>query len=177
MAFIHSALMASFIGLVLYGALSDARELRIPNWLSLSLLALFFPMALVAGLSVEIIAWHLAAGLAMLMIGILLFALGWFGGGDAKLMAACALWMGWPVAGLFAVWVIIVGGVLSLFVIFLRKGLGMWPDRLVRAARGLFEPGKAVPYGIAISAAALIVIPRMDVLPQNWATAIAFILG
>lgn len=177
MAFLHSALMIAFVGLVLYGALSDARELRIPNRLSLALLVLFFPTALVAGIGIEVLAWHLIAGVALLVLGFGLFALGLFGGGDAKLMSACALWVGWDQIGYFALWVVIVGGVLSLLVILLRKGLGLWPNWLVSRAQGLFEPGKAVPYGIAISAGALIQLPHMAVVPQSWVTAIAFIVG
>ncbi len=50
MAFVQSALMATYIALVCYGAWSDARALRIPNSVSLVLLAAFIPMALVAGI-------------------------------------------------------------------------------------------------------------------------------
>ncbi|MBL4615591.1 MAG: prepilin peptidase [Magnetovibrio sp.] len=177
MGFLHSGLMAAFIGLVLYAAWSDARELRIPNKLSLALLVLFFPTALIAGIGMEQMAWHLIAGVALLVLGFVLFALGLFGGGDAKLMSACALWLGWDQIGHFALWVVIIGGVLSLLVILLRKGLGMWPNWLVSRAQGLFEPGKSVPYGIAISIGALIQVPRSAAWPQNWSTAIEFIIG
>lgn len=174
---LHSALMIGFIGLVLYAAWSDARELRIPNGVSLALLVLFFPMALVVGLGLETIAWHLIAGAMVLVVGFALFALGWFGGGDAKLMAACAVWIGWDQVGYFAIAVVLVGGVLSLLVILLRKGLGIWPDWLVSRAQGLFEPNEAVPYGIAISTGALIQLPYLAVWPQSWTTTIAFIMG
>lgn len=177
MGFVHSALMLAFVALVLYGAWSDARELRIPNWLSLALLALFFPTALVAGVPMMDITWHLAAGVALLVVGFALFAFGLFGGGDAKLMSACALWVGWDLIPFFAIAVVIVGGILSILVIVLRKGLGFWPDWLVRRAQGLFEPGKAVPYGIAISAGALIMMPKMAVLPESWLTLFALIKG
>lgn len=177
MAFIQSLLMAAYIGLVAYGAWSDARELRIPNWVSLALLALFFPMALVSGMALDALALHLGVGLAMLVFGFVLFALGLFGGGDAKLLSACALWVGWPQAVWFMVAVILVGGVLSLFVIGLRKGLGFWPDWLVASAKGLFEPNKAVPYGIAIAAGAIAVTPRMDVFPELWREIFILIVG
>ena len=92
-------------------------------------------------------------------------------------MSACALWVGWDLLVPFAVWVVIVGGVLSVLVILLRKGLGFWPDWLVRRAQGLFEPGKAVPYGIAIAAGALIVTPRMDTVPPMWGDVFTWIVG
>ena len=46
------------------------------------------------GLGAWDILYHVAAGLAVLAFGVLLFIPGWFGGGDAKLMAAIALWIG-----------------------------------------------------------------------------------
>jgi len=174
---LHSALMLAYVVLVVYGAWSDARALRIPNWVSLALLVAFFPAALVAGLALETVAWHLACGVGVLVVGIVLFAFGLFGGGDAKLLAACALWVGWPQMYWLIAVVILVGGVLSILVILLRKGLGLWPDWLVAAARGLFEPGKAVPYGIAIATGALIVLPTMDVFPPLWRDLFAFIVG
>lgn len=177
MDLIQPLLVAVFIALVLYGAWSDARELRIPNWLSLSLLALFFPAAVSAGLAMEVLTWHLIAGVLMLVLGFALFAAGVFGGGDAKLMSACALWLGWDLLLPFAVAVVLIGGALSILVILLRKGVGMWPDWLVRCAIGLFEPGKAVPYGIAISAGAVILAPRMDTFPPAWREIMALIWG
>lgn len=170
MSAIHSAMMAAYVALVLYGAWSDARSLRIPNGVSLALLGVFVPTALVAGLGLEAMAWHVAAGALVLVVGIALFAFGLFGGGDAKLLAAVALWVGWSdlLPLIFAV--ALVGGVLSLAVILLRKGLGRWPDWLVKSAEGLFAANKAVPYGIAIAIGAMIVVPRMDVLPSGWKT-------
>lgn len=177
MTLLQSLLMAVYIAVVLYGAWSDARELRIPNWVSLVLLAVFVPQALISGIGLEAIAWHLGAGVLILIVGFALFALGLFGGGDAKLLAACALWVGWDPLLHFIVAVTVVGGILSLAVVLLRKGLGMWPNWLVHSAEGLFVPNKAVPYGIAIAAGAMIVVPLMDVLPPSWREIAAFIVG
>ncbi|MEG3617958.1 prepilin peptidase [Magnetovibrio sp. PR-2] len=157
-----------FVVLMLYAAWSDARFLRIPNWLSMTLLVVFFPTVLAAGLPMEAIAWHFGAGVAVLVAGFVLFAIGLLGGGDAKLLAVCALWLGidqvlWLLAA-----VVLIGGVLSIAVILLRKGLGLWPDWLVRHLKGLFEPNAAVPYGIAITAGALLVFPRADLFAPGW---------
>jgi len=170
--------MLVYVALVLYGAWSDARALRIPNWVSLALLAAFVPAALAAGIGLEATAWHLGAGVLVLVCGFTLFAFGMIGGGDAKLLAAAALWVGWG-AGLiyFIVWVALLGGVLSLGVVLLRKGLGLWPDWLVKRAEGLFAPNRAVPYGLAIAAGALITVPKMDMLPESWVTLARLIVG
>ncbi|MCR4377026.1 MAG: prepilin peptidase [Rhodospirillales bacterium] len=177
MAFVQSALMATYIALVCYGAWSDARTLRIPNSVSLALLVAFIPMALVAGIGLEAAAWHLGVGVVVLVIGFVLFAFGLFGGGDAKLMAAAALWVGWNQVLFFIFAVVLTGGVLSVLVVLLRKGLGLWPDWLVRSAEGLFTPNKAVPYGVAIAVGAMFTVPRMDVLPESWNFLARFILG
>ena len=177
MSIAHSMLMAAYLALVCYGAWGDARTLRIPNTVSLAMLVAFVPAAVVAGIGLEAIAWHLAAGAVVLVVGFTLFALGYFGGGDAKLMAAAALWVGWNELPFFIFAVVLVGGVLSLMVILLRKGLGMWPQWLVKSAEGLFTPNKAVPYGIAIAAGALLTVPRMALLPESWLTAVQLIIG
>ncbi len=168
---------AAYLGLILTGAWTDARELRIPNWISLSLLALFVPAALVGGLTMETIALHFAGALGVLVIGFALFAFGFFGGGDAKLMAAVGLWVGWGNLPWFAISVILFGGVLALGVVGLRRGLGLWPDWLVRSAAGLFEENKAIPYGIAITAGAILTLPKMALLPENWRLVINALIG
>ncbi len=168
MVALHSILMFLYVAFVLYAAWSDARELHIPNWVSLALLAAFLPIAVIADLGLETIAWHGAAGLLLLAAGFTLYALGYFGGGDAKLMAVCALWVGWDTLFLFILVVLLVGGVLSILVILLRLGLGIWPTWLVSRAQGIFTPNKAVPYGIAIAVGAMITLPKMDVLPSAW---------
>ena len=177
LSILHSALIVAFIGLVVYAAWSDARQLRIPNWVSIALLGLFFPTAVLSAIGLESIAWHVATAVGLLIFGFGLFAFGVFGGGDAKLMAAIGLWMGLDLVLPFVFWTVIVGGVLSVLVILLRKGLGMWPGWLVKSAQGVFEPGKAVPYGIAITAGALITLPHMDVLPPAWADVFNIIAG
>lgn len=170
MPLIQSTLMAVFVALVLYGAWTDAKSLRIPNWVSLALLGAFVPMAWVSGLGLEALVWHVGAGALLLVVGFALFGFGLFGGGDAKLLAVTALWVGWDELLLLVFAVVLVGGVLSLAVILLRKGLGLWPDWLVKSAEGLFTPNKAVPYGIAIAIGTMMVVPNMDVLPASWAT-------
>jgi len=163
--FLQSALIVVYIILVCYGALSDARTLRIPNGVSLALMVVFLPTAVIAGIGLEAIAWHLGAGVLVLTVGIVLFALNLFGGGDAKLMGACALWVGWDDLLIFVLAVLLFGGGLSLLVVLLRKGLGFGPDWFVKSAEGLFTPNKAVPYGIAIALGAIATLPLMDVMP------------
>ena len=72
----------------------DIASFTIPNFVNLALAAVFAVFALSAGLSFSAIGWHLVAGIAALAVGFALFATGHIGGGDAKLFAAIALWLG-----------------------------------------------------------------------------------
>ena len=69
--------------LLLAAALCDLASYTIPNWLSLATAGLFLAFAVLTPLAPGAVGWHLAAGLAGLVLGFGLFALGWIGGGDA----------------------------------------------------------------------------------------------
>ena len=69
--------------LLLAAGIYDLASFTIPNFLSLALAALFLAFAAAAGFSPALLGWHLAAGLAGLVLGFGLFAVGWIGGGDA----------------------------------------------------------------------------------------------
>ena len=70
----------------------DLASFTIPNFLQVALIGMFALFAVAAHLHWPEIGWHLLAGFAGLSIGFALFALGYIGGGDAKLFAATALW-------------------------------------------------------------------------------------
>ena len=110
-----------FPALVIVAALRDTTTLTIPNWLTGLGLIAFVPAALIAHLSLGEIGLCLATGLGCLMIGMGLFAAGWAGGGDAKLLAVCGLWLGWRPVGPFLFWTALAGGVFALFLISVRR--------------------------------------------------------
>jgi prepilin peptidase CpaA len=145
--------------LMVFAGIGDFLTYRIPNWLCLLLVGLFFPLALLAGLPFATIGWHMLAGFLALAIGFGLFAAGWFGGGDAKLLGAAALWFGWPDSMRFAVCTALAGGILALAV-------AMWSalqvDHEVRGwtwFKKAFEQKPNVPYGVALAAGALLALP------------------
>jgi len=149
----------ALIALLAYAAFSDATRFTIPNWLSLAILVLFPVAALLAGLGWAEAGNHVLAGLLALVFGMALFAPGWVGGGDAKLFAATAFWFGWPGVAVFLIHTVLVGGVLVLVLIILRKVLplaGISPARLEGSA---LAPAAPVPYGIAIAGGALWSLP------------------
>ena len=111
---------------------------------------------------------HLGAGFLLLLISFAIFACGWIGGGDAKLMAATALWLGFDHLLPFLLWTAILGGGLALLVLTYRHVLPpVWLLGQSWALR-LHDPKQGIPYGIAIAAAGLVVYPN-----TIWMTGIA----
>jgi prepilin peptidase CpaA len=90
-----------------------------------------------------------------------MFAVGWIGGGDAKLFAAAGLWMGLTALLPFLMVTALAGGGLAVSLLALRS---VWLRPLmVRGPRWvsrLATPGENVPYGIAIAAGALAAFPE-----------------
>ena len=151
---IIAAISLSFVIGLLDAAVSDLRQFRIPNRAPLLLLAGFGPAALVAGLGWQDWLIHLGVALAFFVVGALLFARGVWGGGDAKLLPAVALWIG--LAGLprFLVIMALTGGVLAVLALLSRR-IALGPIGPLRAwGQRLAETGH-VPYGIAIAAGGL----------------------
>jgi prepilin peptidase CpaA len=157
---LEAATLLFFPALMVFAAISDLLTLTISNRISIALAVLFIAMAIACGLPAREILWHLACGAAMLLFAFGLFALGWIGGGDAKLAAATAIWLGFDHLGDYALSASALGGLLTLSIIGLRK----WPLPAVLLARQwatrLHEPGTGIPYGIALASAGLILYPE-----------------
>ena len=176
--------IAAFTGIVGWAVINDVLSYRIPNVACAALVLLYPAWLLVAWPAVDpwvTIALHLGVGLAALVAGFILFILRAFGAGDAKLLAAVALWAG-PAGILDLVLVTaIAGGVLSLVVIIVRRFVQIWSlqllslqlmigglaDRLLprgqtaAATEGAPKPrrgpantsfNRPIPYGIALGA-------------------------
>jgi len=157
---VQALFVAVFPALVITAALRDVTSYTIPNWISLALVAGFGPAALAMGLPLPVLGLHLGVGVLGLVAGMAMFALGWIGGGDAKVFAAGALWLGWPAVGAYAALTGLAGGGLALTLLALRSGYlrpyvvtgPAWFSRLA-------EPGENVPYGLAIAVGALLAFP------------------
>lgn len=152
-----------FPALVILGGVRDLVSYRIPNWISLALLAGFAPAALAAlaaGTPLSALGLNLAVGAAALAAGVAMWSLRWIGGGDAKLFAAAALWIGWPAAGVYLAVTGLAGGALALLLLQLRSPI-LRPYALQGPAwfARLAEPGESVPYGVAIAVGALVAFP------------------
>lgn len=142
--------------LMVYAACSDLLTLTIANWISLALAASFAALALIAGLPTAVLFGHFGAGAVMLAAGSALFCAGLIGGGDAKLAAAAALWLGPALLPGFLIDAALVGGALAALVGLFR--LTPLPEPLAR--RGwiarLHDRALGLPYGLALTAGALL---------------------
>jgi prepilin peptidase CpaA len=156
---VHYLVLAAFAGLMAVAAFEDFRRLTIPNWVTLSA-CLLWPAYFVASPS-----WHgalaaLGCAVAVFLVGAVLFARGYLGGGDVKLLAAGVLWAGPSGTPALLILTGIFGGVLALI---LLSPLGAYLVASTRLQSGAAAhsavPGSTpVPYGIAIAGAALSVI-------------------
>lgn len=155
--FIFPAFMA-------YAAVSDLLTMKIPNWLTGGLVLAFPVIALLAGLEFSALFSHVAAGLILLAVGIAMFAPGWMGGGDAKLLSGVALWLGLSSALVnFLLLAAIAGGVLTLVLLAMRSiplpAFALTWDWLQR----LHDKKSGIPYGIALASAALAVYQTSEI--------------
>src|SRR5471032_607388 len=155
-----------FPALMAFAASSDLLTMTISNRLSLALTGGFFLLALVTGMSLPAVGMHLAASALVLVISFGFFSQGWIGGGDAKMVAATALWFGFDNLLDYLVYASLFGGVLTIVLIQFRK-LPL-PGRLAQLPwiLRLHETGGGIPYGIALAAAALTVYPKTAWMPM-----------
>jgi prepilin peptidase CpaA len=149
-------LLALFLGLLAWAALSDGIRFRIPNAASLGV-ALLYPAHVAASPApVDWIGGLVLAAL-LFLFGVGLFARGLVGGGDVKLLSASALWAGPHLILPFLIVMGFTGGLLAVAV------WGAQRLRRVKAAASSSESPESgaqaelaerVPYGIAIAAGA-----------------------
>jgi prepilin peptidase CpaA len=155
-----------FPAMMAFAASSDLLTMTIANRVSLVLIGGFALLAVLSGLSGADVLSHIGAAAAVLAVAFTCFACGWIGGGDAKLAAATALWLGFSHLFDYLVYASLLGGALTLLIVQFRN-LPM-PRLLIGRewAERLHRQGGGVPYGIALAVAALVVYPQTE-----WMTA------
>ena len=127
---VYNLILLLFPATMAVAASMDLLTMTIPNRLCLALAVGYLIVALAAGTPLASIAFHLSCGAAVLLLTFTLFSFGWIGGGDAKLAAATALWLGWETLSDYGLSAAIYGGVLSLAILFARKvALPTWMSK------------------------------------------------
>lgn len=160
-------ILVIFPAALILAAVNDLATMTISNWISLALIVTFPVLAFAIGLSLEQIGWHFAAGGLVLVGGFTLFAFNLIGGGDAKLLAAAALWLGWDDLYTLLFYTALMGGPLCVLLVMYRAApLPLWAYNFEWLHR-LHQPKAGVPYGVAICGAGLILYaetPMMNAL-------------
>ncbi|MBT8472660.1 MAG: hypothetical protein HKN14_02410 [Marinicaulis sp.] len=148
--------LSVFPAALVVAAANDIYEFKIPNWVSIILIAGYPVAGLAAGAPAGVIVEGFAVGAAALAVGFSLFAFNIVGGGDAKLLAATAPWMGVSAIAGFLFYTAIAG--LALIVVLMTfRSLPVLPV-YARAPwiLKLHDRKKDLPYGVAIAAGGLI---------------------
>jgi len=160
------------MGAFVAAAYVDVRRRRIPNALSYMIGSLGLMRILLIG-DPTTAGWTLAAAAGVLVIGFMFFWGGTFGGGDAKLLTGAVLLIGSRDLFAFLFLMSLFGGMLALALLI--------GDRLIPRLRRVRQPAAApdvsapaaprdvwptVPYGVAISAASMIILVLQISVPR-----------
>lgn len=161
---VAAAICAIFPFCLAMAAFTDLFTMTIPNRIPAALIVAFAAAALATGMPLPVAGLHVLAGVIVFAVCLALFAANVMGGGDAKLLTACALWFGINLPLLeFVVYVAFLGGVLTVAIVALRS------QAQVIHAMGINLPGsvlmaKKIPYGIAIAVGGFLAFPSSPVM-------------
>ena len=151
-----------FPALMAFAAASDLFTMTISNRVSLALVAGFLVLAVFSGMGLHDMLSHAGAGAAVLAVAFVCFAMGWVGGGDAKVAAAAALWFGFGHLLNYLVYASLFGGALTLLLLQFRQ----WPLPYAFTGQAwLLKPHakeSGIPYGIALAIGALMIYPETE---------------
>lgn len=156
--YITAAVTAIFGMSMLMAAYKDLTSYTIPNWISLVMIGGFLVLSPFLGLSWAEFGIHIAVFAGSLAVMMLMFGLGWLGGGDAKLFAATAIW--WMPHDLlvYSVYTTLAGGALAIIILLSRTLLPAkvrtagWVHRILRDET-------KIPYGLALAFAGMVTLP------------------
>lgn len=167
---IEAAIFVIFPFAMAFAAVSDMLSMTIANRVSVILVATFLVLAPLTGMDWTTFGWHIAAGMTVLCVTFSLFALGTMGGGDAKLMAATSLWMGFGMPLLeYLTIAALLGGMLTVAILLYRKSpLSIFTGRNM-FLRHFADPDVGIPYGVALGVGGLLTYPQTPLVV--WAVA------
>lgn len=151
-------IVVAFFGLLALVVYNDVRELRIPNGIPLSLLALYPAYVLIAAPGAGGWLAFAIAG-AVLLVGMAAFAAELVGGGDVKLLAVLTLWAGPAgVVDMIVITAFVGGGMALLMLSPLRHVMAGASDAIGATAIRDTLLGRHLPYGVAIVTGAAVSI-------------------
>ena len=151
-----------FPALMAFAAASDLFTMTISNRVSLALIAGFLALALLGGMGLHDMLLHIGAGAAVLVVAFACFAMGWVGGGDAKVVACVALWFGFDHLLNYLIYASLFGGALTLLLLQFRQWPLPWSLGGQAWLLRLHSKETGIPYGIALAIGALMIYPETE---------------
>ena len=144
--------MISLLGIALFivAAYGDVKTFRIPNVLVAAVALVGITRLIVIG-DPSAALYTVAASIPLLVIGFVLFTLGFVGAGDVKLITATALLIGYNDLLSFLLFTGICGAVISFAVLVIHRYLPLYAGPRLTVL--LPKARLAVPYGVAIGTA------------------------
>ena len=145
----------AYVGLVFAAGVNDILNLTIPNRFTAAIVMLYPSHVLSSGIAID---WSgsLLIALGALVFAFALFTLGFWGGGDAKLFSAAALWAGPDFILDFALITMLTGGAITVFIWLQHTLPYVITSGFFRFRSGIPSLlGEPIPYGAAIAVGAL----------------------
>jgi prepilin peptidase CpaA len=156
---LEAVALAVLVAALVAAAVSDIRRYLIPNRYPVAIALAYLVFATEQPLTQGL--WGLAAGIVAFVLCAVLFAAGIFGGGDAKLFSATALWAGPSLAAPFILYTVLAGGALALaWLTPFRRLMPAAPQAQPSSESGADLRSRfhqPTPYGAAIAAGGLYV--------------------
>lgn len=157
-------LISGLAALAIGAALSDWARYLIPNQIPMAVAGLFVVHAgvvLLRGGDPMSLVWSLACGVAVFAGGAFLFSQKVLGGGDVKLMSACALWAGPNHIAEFIIVTTLYGALLSAAFLLpaFREKSEAADGQLVGSMTAALK--RRLPYGLAIATGSVVVCLRL----------------
>ncbi|MCA8889894.1 MAG: prepilin peptidase [Parvularculaceae bacterium] len=148
--------LSAFPAALLIAAMNDIYEFKIPNWVSVVLFCSFFAASLGLGASSAQMLEGFILACVALVIGFSLFAVRILGGGDAKLLAATAPWIGLGGIAGFLFNVALAGAGLAIVLMLFRRVPAMPFYAQAPWLLRLHQRPKDIPYAVAIAIGGLL---------------------
>jgi prepilin peptidase CpaA len=158
----------AFVSLLFWAALSDFLSFKIPNFISILLVLLYFFALLPSNWDFSQLVSNLTTAVGVLTICFLLFIRGYIGGGDAKLIAAISLWTGVEGLSTFIFFTTLSGGGIALLLISFRYFTLSEKLKKICCIKQLYDEKTYVPYAIAIAGGALATLDEVLVFAPLW---------
>jgi len=144
---------------VIWAGVMDLITMKIRNEIVVFLFAAYAALAPLAGFSYASIGLSFLVALGVMACMFVFFCLGWIGGGDAKLLSVIALWLGSDHTLPYIFATSILGAFLTLGILLFRSMPLPSAFLEIPWVARLHSIRSGIPYGVAIAAGALLVLP------------------